>query len=109
MVENYSQKRRLNIGNLNRGKRMSDKQKANIKAAALTGKKPLYSKEGLANMTECSKPLIVYNLDKTIYGEYPSISAGDKSLRSSVKTIWRAMYTPEKILKKHWIVKYLTR
>ena len=88
---------------------MSEEHKANIKAAALTRKKPLYSKESLANMTKSSKLLIVYNLDKTVYGEYPSISAGAKSLSCSVKTIWRAMNTPERILKRHWIVKSLAK
>ena len=63
-------------------------------------------------MTKSSKPIIVYNLDKTVYGEYPSVTAGSESLRCSVKTIWRALTcfaTPKKILKKRWIVKFLTR
>ena len=109
MVENYSSERRLKIGDLNRGKLMSEQHKANIKIAALTRKKAVYSKESLANMTKSSKPIIVYNLDKTVYGEYPSITAGSESLRCSVKTIWRALNTPKKILKKRWIVKFLTR
>ena len=101
MVKNYS---RLKVGDLNRGKIMSDIHKVNIKAAALTRKKPVYCKEGLANMAKSSKPIILYNLDRTVYGEYPSITAGAESLRCSVKTIWRAMNTPKKILKKRWIV-----
>ena len=109
MVENYSSVRRLKIGDLNRGKLMSEQHKANIKVAALTRKKAVYSKESLANMTKSSKPIIVYNLDKTVYGEYPSITAGSESLRCSVKTIWRALNTPKKILKKRLIVKFFTR
>ena len=109
MLENYSSERRLKIGDLNRGKLMSEQHKANIKIAALTRKKAVYSKESLANMTMSSKPIIVYNLDKTVYGEYPSITAGSESLRCSVKTISRALNTPKKILRKRWIVKFLTR
>ena len=105
MVENYSLERRLKIGDLNRGKLMSEQHKANIKTAALTRKKAVYSKQSLANLTKSSKPIIVYNLDKTVYAEYPSITAGSKSLRCSVKTIWRALNTPNNILKKRWIVK----
>lgn len=55
--------------------------------AALTRAKPTYSEESLANMRKASKPIIVYNLDRTVYGEYPSIVAGAESLRCSVKTI----------------------
>ena len=109
MVENYSSKRRLKRGDLNRGKVISEQHKAKIKAAALTRKKPAYSKESLVNMTKSSKPIIVYNLNKTVYGEYPSITPGAKSLRCSVITIWRAMDTPKKRLKRHWIIKFLTR
>ena len=108
MVENYSPERRLMIGNLNNGKVLSDKHRANIRAAALTRDKPVYSKENLANLRKSSKPIAVYNLDRTVYGEYPSIIAGSESLRCSVKTIWRAINTPKKILKKRWIVKFLT-
>lgn len=87
MVENYSPERRLKISDLYRGKIMSEQHKANIKAAALTRKKPVYSKESLANMEKSYKPIILYNLDRTVYGEYPSITAGAESLRCSVKTI----------------------
>ena len=107
MVENYSPERRLMIGDLNKGKIMSDKHRANMKAAALTREKPVLSKKSLANMRKSSKPIVIYNLDRTVYGEYPSITAGSESLRCSVKTIWRAINTPKKILKRRWIVKFL--
>ena len=106
MVENYSPERRLWIGNLNRNKPMSEQHKENIRKAALTRVKPIYSEEALANVRKSSKPIIVYNLDKTVYGEFSSITAGALSLRCSVKTINRAMNTPKKILKRRWIVKF---
>ena len=109
MVENFSLRRRLRIGDLNRSKSLSEEVKANMRAAALIRKKPIYSKEGLANMLKSSKPMIVYNLNKTVYGEYPSITAAAESLRCSVKTITRAMHTPKNILKRRWIVQFLTK
>lgn len=68
--------------------------------AALTRVKSIYSEKGLVNMRKASKPLIVYNLDKTVYGQYPSITAAAESLRCSVKTLSRAMSTPKKILRR---------
>jgi hypothetical protein len=79
---------------------MSEQHKENIRKAALTRVKPIYSEEALANVRKSSKPIIVYNLDKTVYGEFSSITAGALSLRCSVKTINRAMNTPKKILKR---------
>jgi group I intron endonuclease len=87
MVENYSPERCLWIGNINRNKPMSEQHKENIRKAALTRVRPIYSEEALVSMRKSSKSIIVYNLDKTVYGEYPSITAGAESLRCSVKTI----------------------
>ena len=109
MVQNYSPERRLWIGSLNRNKPITEQHKENIKKAALTRVKPIYSEEALANMRKASKPITVYNLDKTVYGEYSSITAGAQSLRCSVKTIWRAMNTPKKILRRRWIVKFSSK
>lgn len=60
-------------------------------------------------MRKSSKPLIFYNLNKTVYGEYPSITAVAESLRCSIKTITRALNTPKNLLKRRLIVKYLTK
>jgi group I intron endonuclease len=111
MVENFSPERRLWIGNLNRNKLFSVSHKENLKKAALIlrSTKPNYSEEALANMRKKSKPLIVYNLNKTVYGEYPSIVAGAKSLRCGEKTIRRALKTPKKILRRRWIVEYISK
>jgi hypothetical protein len=79
---------------------MSEQHKENMKKAALVRVKPTYSYEALANMRKTSKPIIVYNLDKTVYGEYTSITAGAESLRCSAKTVQRALNTPKQILRK---------
>jgi hypothetical protein len=42
-------------------------------------------------MRKKSKPIIVYNLDYTVYGEYPSIVNAAISLNCNEKTIRRAL------------------
>ena len=58
-------------------------------------------------MKKNSKSIIVYNLDKTIYGKYPSIVDTAKNLNCDIKTVSRILKSPNKILKKRWIVNYL--
>jgi len=47
-----------------------------------------------------SKSLIIYNLNYTVYGEYPSITEASKSLNCNEKTIRRALKTEKKLLKR---------
>ena len=56
-----------------------------------------------------SKSLIIYNLNYTVYGEFPSITEASKSLNCNEKTIRRALKTEKKLLKRRWIVKYLCK
>lgn len=100
MRDNYSVERRIKVGDLNRGKPMSEVHKTNLKIAAFTRKKPTYSDKALANMKKKSKSMIVYNLDRTVYGEYPSITEAAKSLRCNMKTISRALSTPKNIVRR---------
>ena len=44
-------------------------------------------------MKKNTKPIRLYNLDYTIYGEYPSIVEAAKSINCSEKTIRRALDT----------------
>src|SRR6266436_3922230 len=87
MKSNYSLERRLKIGNLNKGQN--------------------YYEESLLNMKKKSKPIIFYNLDYTIYGEYSSITEASKAINCSIKTINRALKTDKKYLKRRWIIKEL--
>ena len=73
MQSNYSDERRERIGNLNRNKKFSEATILLMKEKALNREKVVYSEQGMANMKINSKSIIVYNLDKTIYGKYPSI------------------------------------
>ena len=53
------------------------------------------------------KAILVYNMDYTVYGEFPSIKEASKCLGCSQKTIYRALQTPKKILTRRLIVKYV--
>ena len=107
MKTNYSEERRLAIGNLNKGKRFSPSTIEAMRQSALNRIRPIYSEESLQNMKKKSKAILVYNMDYTVYGEFPSITEASKSLGCSQKTIYRALQTPKKILRRRWIVKYV--
>ena len=107
MKAEYSQERRDSIGSLNRGKPLSSITREKIKAKALTRDIRLFSEEAILNMKQKSKPIILYNLDNTVYGEFTSIVEAAISIGCSEKTIRRAFKTDKKMLKRRWIVKYL--
>ena len=106
MKLNYSIERRERIGKLDRNKKLSLETIEKIKDKALSKKKIFYSDEALLNMKKKSKPVIIYNLNNTVFGEYPSIVEAAKSTDCDSKTIRRALKTEKKILKRRFIVKY---
>lgn len=106
MKNNYSLKRRDLIGNLNKNKVLSESTKERIRAKLLDRGKLTYSEEALNNMKKNSKPVILYNLDKTVFGGYVSISEAAKSINCDEKTIKRALQTEKKIVKRRFIVHY---
>jgi group I intron endonuclease len=107
MKTNYSEERRLAIGSLNKGKSFSPSTIEAMKQSALNRVKPIYSEQSIQNMKKNSKAILVYNMDYTVFGEFPSITEASKSLGCSQKTIYRALQTPKKILRRRWIVKYV--
>lgn len=106
MKTNYSEERRIRIGLLNKGKKLSDTTIERMKEKALLRSSYVYSEQGLANLKKNSKPVILYNKDGTVYGEYNSIVETSISLNCSVKTISRALSSKSKLLKRTWYVKY---
>jgi group I intron endonuclease len=106
MKLNYSIERRERIGKLNRNKKLSLETIEKIRDKALSKKKIFYSDEALLNMKKKSKPVILYNLNNTVFGEYLSIVEAAKSINCDSKTIRRALKTEKKILKRRFIVKY---
>lgn len=106
MRSNYSEERRLQIGNLNKGKKLSAETIEKIRSLALTRTHPVISEEALMRMRKRGKKITIYNLDYTVYGEYASIAEAARSIDSSEKTIRRALKTDKQMLKRRWIVKY---
>lgn len=112
MKTNYSQARRLQIGNLNKGKKLSDDTIEKIRAKRLIAPKPFISEQALLNIVRSnkkSKPIRLYNLDRTVYGEYPSILATANSVNCGEKTVIRALATKKKILKRRYIVEVINK
>lgn len=106
MKNNYSIQRREFIANLNKGKNLSFQIVEKIREKALMIKKVNYSEKSLLNMKKNSKPIILYNLNNTIFGEYFSIIEAADNINCSPKTITRALKTEKKILKRRFIVKF---
>lgn len=100
MMSNYSIERRLKIGNLNKNKIFSKETIEKMRASAMTRKKTSYSKQAILKRKKKSKSLRIYNLNYTVYGEYPSITEASKSLNCNEKTIRRALKTEKKLLKR---------
>src|ERR1700745_2563823 len=106
MKNNFSVERREFITNLNKGKKFSNEILEKMRQKALTRAKINYTPEALLNMKKKSKPVIIYNLNKTVYGEYTSIVDAAKAINCSPKTINRALRTEKKLLKRQFIVEY---
>lgn len=106
MKNNYTIERRERIGNLNKNKVLSQETIQEIKNKALTKEKINYSNEALVNMKKNSKPVVIYNLGYTVFGQYSSIVEAAKNTNCGDKTIRRALNSKSKMLKKRFIVKY---
>jgi group I intron endonuclease len=87
MKANYSQERRDMIGNLNKNKKFSAKTIEFIREKALRREKVVHSEQTLLKMKKAYKPILVYNLDLTLYGKYPSIVDTAKNLHCDKKTV----------------------
>jgi group I intron endonuclease len=100
MKANYSEERRLKIGDLNRGKSLSNETKDKLRSIALQRLPRTFNEEALANMKKASKPIVLYNKDGTVYGKYPSITSASLDINCGVKTIYRALRSESKVLKR---------
>lgn len=67
-----------------------------ISGLSVTALSVILGIEAIQNMKKRSKPIIVYNMDYTVYGEFPSITEASESLGCSPKTIHRALQTPKR-------------
>jgi group I intron endonuclease len=106
MIDNYSEARKEQIGSLNRGKKLSIETIEKMREKAL--KRPPMSEETKKKCIVNTRPVILYNLNGTVYGKYLTIVDAAKAINCGEKTIRRALKTEKKLVKKQWIVKDLS-
>jgi hypothetical protein len=99
MKANYSEKRREQIGSLNKGKTLSNQTIEAMRQSALNREPLNYTEQGVLNMKKNSKSIIVKELNSIVYGKYNSIVEAGEALNCSTKTIQRTLKTPSKTLK----------
>ena len=107
MKSNYSELRRMQIGNLNRNKTLSTETVERIREKALNREKAIYSEKAIANMKKSSRAILVQNLDNSVHGKFVSVTETALNMNCSVKTISRSLKSPSRLLKKRWIVSYV--
>ena len=98
MKANYSDERRAQIGNLNKGKKLSPDTIEKIRDKAFN--KPPMSDDTKKKCIVNTRPVILYNLNKTVYGKYSTILLAAKAINCAEKTIRRALKTEKKLVKK---------
>lgn len=98
MRDFYTDERRERIGNLNKGKKLSEQTIERMRQAALN-RLPM----SIETKNKCivhTKPVIVYNLNGTVYGKYSTIKEAASAINCNDKTISRALKTDKKLVKK---------
>lgn len=110
MKLNYSDKRRLQIGFLNKGKSLSEYTKRCISES----KKKLFSDQNRKDkyLTKQEhvlfkgKPVQLFGLNGNFVSEYTSVLKMSRIFKSCRKTIRKCLNTPNKIFRKRYFVKY---
>lgn len=98
MQDFYSDERRERIGNLNRGKKLSPETIEKIRESALN-RNPM-SEETRNKCIVNTRPVILYNLNGTVYGKYSTILEAANAINCNEKTIRRALNSDKKLVKK---------
>ena len=98
MKDIYSLQRREMIGCLNRGKNLSPETIEKMKQKALN--RPPMTDLTKKKCIRNTRPVVLYNLNGTIYGEYSSIIEAAKSINCGEKTIRRALKTEKRLVKR---------
>ena len=98
MKEIYSDERREQIGSLNKGKKLSSETIEKMREKALN--RPPMSDEIKLKCISHTRPVILYNLNDTVYGRYSTIIEAAKAVNCGEKTLRRALKTEKKLVKK---------
>lgn len=96
---------RVRIGNLNMGKKLSPETIERIREKALI--RPAMSEETKSKCITNTRPVVLYNLNRTVYGKYSTILEAAKAINCGEKTLRRALQTEKKLVKRQWIVEDL--
>ena len=94
----YSDARRKMIGSLNRGKILSPETIEKIREKALN--RPSMSDETKKKCIKHTRPVVLYNLNGTVYGKYSTILEAANSINCDEKTIRRALKTEKRLVKR---------
>jgi len=112
MKDIYSDARREIIGNLNKGKKFSPetiermREKALIRPPNPPRPDPSGVKEKAGQdvtKKKCitnTRPVVLYNLNRTVYGKYSNILEAAKAINCNEKTIRRALKTEKRLVKR---------
>ena len=98
MKDVYSDARRERIGSLNRGQKLSPETIEKMREKALN--RPPMSNETKKNCISHTRPIVLYNLNGTVYGKYFTILEAAKSINCGEKTIRRALKTEKRLVKR---------
>ena len=98
MKDLYTDTRRELIGGLNKGKKLSPETIEKLREKAPN--RPAMSDETKKKCIVHTRPVVLYNLNGTVYGEYFSILDAADSINCSEKTIRRALKTEKGLVKR---------
>jgi hypothetical protein len=86
------------IGDLNRGKKLSFETIEQMIEKALS--RPSMSNDINKKCITNTRPVVLYNLNGTVYGEYLTILDAANSINSGEKTLRRALQTKKGLVKR---------
>ena len=98
MKDIYTNARREKVGSLNKGKKLCSVTIEKIREKALN-RSPM-SDETKKQCIVNTRPVVLYNLNGTIYGEYSTIIDAANSINCGEKTITRALKTEKGLVKR---------
>jgi len=98
MKDGFNDARREMIGSLNRGKKFSLETINKMREKALN--RPPMSDETKQKCITNTRPVVLYNLSGTVYGEYFTILDAAKSINCGEKTLRRALQTKKGLVKR---------
>ncbi len=107
MKDGFNNVRREIIGSLNRSTNISPETIDKMRQKAFN--RPSMSDKTKNKCITNTRPVILYNLNGTVYGEYSTILDAAKSINCGEKTIRRALNTKKGLVKRQWVVKDLSK